>query len=44
MLDRVDEVVFLVDGGVAAVGTHRDLLGDCPGYRHVVVREEEVSA
>ena len=39
LLDRADEVVLLVDGRVAAVGTHRGLLAD-PGYRAVVLREE----
>jgi ABC-type multidrug transport system fused ATPase/permease subunit len=45
LLDRVDQVAFLVDGRVVAVGTHRDLLRDEPGYRAVVTREvEEVEA
>ncbi|RYU15790.1 ABC transporter ATP-binding protein [Nocardioides iriomotensis] len=41
LLDRVDQVAFLVDGHVVAVGTHRDLLRDEPGYRAVVTREVE---
>lgn len=45
MLDAVDEVAFLRDGVVVAVGTHHDLLRDVPAYRAVVTREsEEVSA
>jgi ABC-type multidrug transport system fused ATPase/permease subunit len=39
LLDRADEVALLVDGRVAAVGTHRDLLAD-PAYRAVVLRTE----
>jgi ABC-type multidrug transport system fused ATPase/permease subunit len=42
MLDRADEVVFLADGTVAAVGHHRQLLHDVPAYRALVLREEEV--
>lgn len=41
LLDRVDEVAFLVGGLVVAVGQHRDLLRDVPGYRGVVTREVE---
>ena len=44
LLDRADEVAFLQDGRVVAVGTHHDLLRDVAAYRHVVVREEEVPA
>jgi ABC-type multidrug transport system fused ATPase/permease subunit len=40
LLDRADRVAFLRDGLVVAVGTHRDLLRDDPGYRAVVTREE----
>jgi ABC-type multidrug transport system fused ATPase/permease subunit len=43
LLDRVDQVAFLQDGVVVAVGTHRDLLRDSPEYRAVVTREEEAS-
>jgi ABC-type multidrug transport system fused ATPase/permease subunit len=39
LLDLCDRVLFLVDGRLAAEGTHRDLLGN-PGYRNVVVRDE----
>jgi ABC-type multidrug transport system fused ATPase/permease subunit len=42
LLDRADEVAFLEDGRVVAVGTHADLLRDVPGYRYVVAREEGV--
>lgn len=40
MLDAVDEVAFLSEGRVVAVGTHADLLATEPRYRAVVVREE----
>lgn len=40
LLDRADEVAFLEDGRVVAVGTHEELLRDVPGYRYVVAREE----
>lgn len=39
LLDSADVVVFLEDGKVAATGTHHELLGSCPGYRRVVVRD-----
>ena len=42
LLDRADEVVLLVDGVVAATGTHRALL-DEPAYRDVVLRSEQVA-
>ncbi|GAA2469971.1 ABC transporter [Winogradskya humida] len=38
VLGRVDRVVFLVDGVVAAAGTHTDLLAGHSGYRTVVAR------
>ncbi|MDF6044964.1 ABC transporter ATP-binding protein/permease [Streptomyces sp. JH14] len=38
VLDRADTVYYLVDGSVAAVGTHRDLLDGHPGYRLLVSR------
>ncbi|MFF4900793.1 ABC transporter transmembrane domain-containing protein [Streptomyces sp. NPDC001068] len=41
MLARADEVVYLVDGKVAATGTHEDLLGYEPGYRALVARDAE---
>lgn len=46
LLDRADQVVFIPDGAVAAVGTHRDLLRSEPEYRAVVTREtdEELAA
>ena len=43
MLDAVDEVAFLRDGRVVAVGTHADLLRDEPAYRAVVTREEALA-
>ncbi|MEV5813580.1 ABC transporter ATP-binding protein [Streptomyces mutabilis] len=46
LLDRADRIVFLHDGKVAAVGTHRELLHTEPRYRAVVTREtdEETAA
>ncbi|MEU9117175.1 ABC transporter ATP-binding protein [Streptomyces sp. NPDC048483] len=38
LLDQADTVYYLVDGLVAAVGGHRDLLRDEPGYRQLVSR------
>ena len=43
MLDAVDEVAFLREGVVVAVGTHADLLREVPAYRSVVTREEVTS-
>jgi ABC-type multidrug transport system fused ATPase/permease subunit len=40
LLDLCDRVVFLVDGRVAAAGTHRELLRNA-AYRDVVIRGEE---
>ncbi len=44
ILDRADEVAFVADGRVVAVGEHHTLLRDLPAYRAVVTREvdEEV--
>lgn len=41
LLDRVDRVVFLADGEVAAVGTHGELLASRPDYRALVFRGAE---
>lgn len=41
LLDRADTVCFLVDGTVAAVGSHRALLAEQPGYRRLVTREAD---
>lgn len=41
VLDRADTVVFLVDGKVAATGTHRQLLAAEPAYRALVARDTE---
>ncbi|GAA2213197.1 ABC transporter ATP-binding protein [Nonomuraea monospora] len=38
VLDRADLVHYLVDGVVAASGTHHDLLRDQPGYHALVSR------
>ncbi|MFD5457845.1 ATP-binding cassette domain-containing protein, partial [Streptomyces olivaceus] len=40
LLDRADVVHHLVDGKVAATGTHRELLDAEPGYRALVARED----
>jgi ABC-type multidrug transport system fused ATPase/permease subunit len=44
LLDRADRIVFLHDGEVAAVGTHRELLHTEPRYRAVVTRETDEAA
>ncbi|MEU6200189.1 ABC transporter ATP-binding protein [Streptomyces sp. NPDC047061] len=41
MLAHADEVIFLVDGRVAATGTHEGLLEYEPGYRALVARDTE---
>lgn len=41
LLDRADVVCFLVDGEVAAVGSHRALLTEQPGYRRLVSRDAD---
>ncbi|MEV6679136.1 ABC transporter ATP-binding protein [Streptomyces erythrochromogenes] len=41
LLDRAERVVLIVDGTVAAVGTHRELLHREPLYRAVVTRETD---
>lgn len=42
MLDAVDEVAFLRDGRIVAVGSHHDLLAINRDYRIVVTRETEM--
>ncbi|WP_210587949.1 ABC transporter ATP-binding protein [Streptomyces sp. GESEQ-35] len=41
VLDRADTVHYLVDGKVAATGTHHELLHGEPGYRALVARDED---
>jgi ABC-type multidrug transport system fused ATPase/permease subunit len=41
VLDRCDDVAFLVAGRVVATGTHRELLATHPGYRETVTRGED---
>lgn len=41
LLDRADEVAFLVDGRVVATGKHRRLLAEEARYRAVVTRDVE---
>ncbi|MFC8248113.1 ABC transporter transmembrane domain-containing protein [Streptomyces chartreusis] len=41
VLDRADTVHYLVDGKVAATGSHRELLDREPGYRALVARDED---
>ena len=40
VLDRADEVIMLVDGRVAATGTHQTLLRSNPTYRALVTRSQ----
>jgi ABC-type multidrug transport system fused ATPase/permease subunit len=39
LLDRADTVYHLVDGHVAAAGTHRELLAAAAAYRRLVARD-----
>ncbi|MGW1027505.1 ABC transporter transmembrane domain-containing protein [Streptomyces sp. NPDC002577] len=41
LLDQADTVYYLVDGKVAAVGSHRELLDQEPGYRALVARDTD---
>ncbi|MGW0817815.1 ABC transporter ATP-binding protein [Streptomyces viridiviolaceus] len=41
LLDRADVVHYLIDGKVAATGSHRRLLDAEPGYRALVARDAE---
>lgn len=41
LLEQADEVAYVVDGRVRAVGAHADLLGTEPGYRALVHRGED---
>ncbi|MFF4503830.1 ABC transporter transmembrane domain-containing protein [Streptomyces sp. NPDC001401] len=41
VLDRMDAVHYLVDGKVAATGTHRQLLAQVPGYQALVARDND---
>ncbi|MDF3149447.1 ATP-binding cassette domain-containing protein, partial [Streptomyces sp. T21Q-yed] len=41
LLDRADTVHYLVDGKVAATGTHHELMDSEPGYRALVARDED---
>ncbi|GAA1618902.1 ABC transporter ATP-binding protein [Kribbella alba] len=41
MLDRADQVVFVPDGRVDAIGTHHELVHTNRGYRSAVTREDE---
>ncbi|MFD7063530.1 ABC transporter ATP-binding protein [Streptomyces sp. NPDC059906] len=41
LLDRADVVHHLVDGKVAATGSHRELLDTEPAYRALVARDDE---
>jgi ABC-type multidrug transport system fused ATPase/permease subunit len=41
VLDRTDTVHYLVDGKVAASGSHHELLDTAPGYRALVARDNE---
>jgi ATP-binding cassette subfamily B protein len=39
-LDLVDQVVFLEDGDIVAVGTHRELIATVPRYGEVLAQVE----
>lgn len=41
VLARADTVHYLVDGKVAATGSHRELMNTEPGYRALVARDED---
>jgi ABC-type multidrug transport system fused ATPase/permease subunit len=41
MLDRAEQVVFVPDGHVEAVGMHHELINTNTNYRAVVTREDE---
>ncbi len=41
VLDHADTVHYLVDGKVAATGSHRELLDGQPGYRALVARDTD---
>jgi ABC-type multidrug transport system fused ATPase/permease subunit len=41
LLDRCDDVAFVVGGSVVARGPHRTLLTDSPAYRETVTRGED---
>lgn len=41
LLDRADEVAYLADGKVTAVGSHHELLASVADYRALVYRGEE---
>lgn len=43
MLSKADTVAWVVDGTVAAVGQHDELMATVPEYRRTVTREEEVA-
>lgn len=43
LLDQADEVAFLADGRVTAVGSHGDLLATEPAYRALVLRDGDES-
>ncbi|WP_367320698.1 ABC transporter transmembrane domain-containing protein [Streptomyces sp. HUAS ZL42] len=44
VLDRADTVHYLVDGKVAASGSHQRLLEEEPGYRALVARDTDAPA
>ena len=44
---RADQILVLEEGRIVGLGTHRDLLDNCPTYQEIVesqfVAEEEVA-
>ena len=35
-IEKMDKILFIEDGRLAAVGSHTDLYGSCPAYRKMV--------
>lgn len=35
-IEKLDKIIFLIDGSVAALGTHEELIAICPEYRNLV--------
>ena len=35
-IERMDKILYLEDGELAAVGSHEELIASCPAYKHMV--------
>ena len=35
-IERMDKIIYLEDGELAAVGSHAELCETCPAYKHMV--------